>query len=139
MKSYEPYWTPAMVQAYLEDAADVMKALPRPRVQGYFSTWPDPVHDFWDAYGWTATENRWRPTARQISQMEYVCEWIRVVSVRDGKIIWRRACRVPWKVISSDLHTSRTAITNWYNFGIGQIVAHLNAQDPDGSLIKRQG
>lgn len=126
-----------MVQAYLEDAADVMKALPRPRVQGYFSAWPEPIHDFWDAYGWTEAENHWRPTARQITQMEYVCEWIRVVPVREGKIVWRRACRVPWKVIANDLNSSRASVANWYSGGVGKIVAHLNASDPDGRLIKQ--
>lgn len=137
MLPYEQYWTHAMVQAYLEDAAEVMKALPRVRVQGYFSTWPTPVHDFWDAYGWHETENRWRPTARQISQMEYVCEWLRFVPVRESKIIWRRASGVPWKVIAADLQSSRTAVTNWHNMGITRIVSRLNANDPVGAIIKR--
>lgn len=137
MIPYEPYWTEAMVKAYLEDAAEVMKALPPVRVQGYFSTWPTPVHDFWDAYGWEAAENRWRPTARQITQMEFVCEWLRFVPVRESKIIWRRACNVPWKVITHDLKSSRTAVSGWYNTGITRIVARLNAQDPNGSVMER--
>ncbi len=137
MMPYEPYWTAAMVQAHLEDAAEVMKALPRVRVQGYFSTWPTPVHDFWDAYGWHEAENRWRPTPRQISRMEYVCEWLRFVPVRESKIIWRRASGVPWKVIANDLQSSRTAVTGWYAAGIWKIVARLNAHDPDGTTMRR--
>ncbi len=137
MIPYEPYWTAAMVQAYLEDAAEVMKALPPVRVQGYFSAWPTPVHDFWDAYGWSEAQNRWRPTASQITQMEYVCEWLRFVPVRESKIIWRRACRVPWKVIANDLQSSRASVTNWHNAGIGKIVGRLNAVDPSGTSIRK--
>lgn len=133
----EPYWTSAMVEAYLEDAAEIMKALPRVTVQGYFSTWPTPIHDFWDMFGQHEVEKRWRPTPRQISQMEYVCEWLRAVPVRDSKIIWRRASGVPWKVIAHDLQSSRTAVTNWYNMGIGKIVGRLNAHDPQGEIIQR--
>ena len=137
MIPYEPYWTEAMVKAYLEDAAEVMKALPPVRVLGFFSTWPTPVHDFWDAYGWVAAENRWRPTARQITQMEFVCEWLRFVPVRESKIIWRRACRVPWKIIADDLQSSRASVSNWYNTGLCKIVVRLNATDPQGEAIKR--
>ncbi len=137
MLPYEPYWTHPMVLTYLEDAAEVMKALPSVRVQGYFSTWPTPVHDFWDAYGWHEAENRWRPTPRQITQMEMVCEWLRFVPVRESKIIWRRASGVPWKVIAADLQSSRTAVTNWHNTGITRIVSRLNAYDPVGAIIKR--
>ena len=135
--SFEPYWTHAMVQAYLEDAAEVMKALPAVRVQGYFSAWPTPVHDFWDAYGWNEAQNRWRPTPRQITQMEMVCEWLRFVPVREGKIIWRRASGVPWKVIANDLQSSRASVSNWYNAGISKIVGRLNAADPTGAITRR--
>ncbi len=135
MTPYEPYWTAAMVQAYFEEAAEVMKALPPVRVQGYFSTWPTPVHDFWDAYGWHEAECRWRPTPRQITRMEHVCEWLRFVPVREGKIIWRRASGVPWKVIANDLNSSRASVSNWYNAGISTIVGRLNALDPAGTAI----
>lgn len=133
----ELYWTHKMVESYLEDAAEVMKALPRVKVQGYFSTWPTPLYDFWDMYGQHEVEKRWRPTPRQISQMEYVCEWLRAVPVRESKIIWRRASGVPWKVIAHEQQSSRSSVSTWYNMGIGKIVARLNAHDPVGEIIKR--
>lgn len=135
----ELYWTHKMVESYLEDAAEVMKALPRVKVQGYFTTWPTPIHDFWDIYNSQDDEvkKRWRPTPRQISQMEYVCEWLRAVPVREGKIIWRRASGVPWKVIAHEQQSSRSSVSTWYNMGIGKIVARLNAHDPTGEIIRR--
>ncbi len=34
-------WTPSLVEARLAEAAWVLKRLPEPRRQGYFSTWPE--------------------------------------------------------------------------------------------------
>lgn len=134
----ELYWTHKMVESYMEDAAEVMKSLPRVTVQGYFTTWPTPIHDFWDAIiNQEEVKKRWRPTPRQISQMEYVCEWLRAVPVRESKIIWRRASGVPWKVIAHEQQSSRSSVTTWYNMGIAKIVARLNASDPFGEIIRR--
>jgi len=37
-------WTPTLVEERLAEAAFVLKRLPEPRRQGYFSTWPEMVY-----------------------------------------------------------------------------------------------
>lgn len=134
----EPHWTDKMVEAYLMEAADVMKTLPPVKVQGYFSVWPTVLHDFWDAYGWneTAQQKRWRPTPKQIDQMEYVCQWLRWPTVLESKIIWDRSCEIPWKVIEHKRQASRSTLWRHYGSGINKIVAKLNAHDPEGVVIQ---
>jgi hypothetical protein len=44
-------WTPALVEERLAEAAFVLKRLPEPRRQGYFSTWPAVLHSFGDKVG----------------------------------------------------------------------------------------
>lgn len=133
----ELHWTDKMVEAYLQDAADVMKALPAVRVQGYFSVWPTVIHDYWDAYGWTEGDpKRWRPTPKQIDQMEYVCQWLRWPGVLESKIIWDRSCGIPWKVIEHKRQSSRSTLWRHYGAGINKIVAKLNAHDPEGVVIQ---
>ena len=41
-------WTPSLVEERLAEAAFVLKRLPEPRRQGYFSTWPEVIHSFAD-------------------------------------------------------------------------------------------
>jgi hypothetical protein len=52
----EPHWTPKMVAAYLEEAADTLRRLPNHRVGGYASAWPEIVRDYWEAFGWHDAE-----------------------------------------------------------------------------------
>ena len=44
-------WTPSLVEERLAEAAFVLKRLPEPRRQGYFSTWPEIIHSFADKVG----------------------------------------------------------------------------------------
>ena len=47
----EPKWTPLLVEVQLAEAADVLKRLPNVTVQGYASTWPPYVREYWESYG----------------------------------------------------------------------------------------
>ena len=44
-------WTRDQVGERLAEAADVLKRLPDAKGQGYFSTWPQIVHEFADLVG----------------------------------------------------------------------------------------
>ncbi len=133
---FEPYWTEKMVEAYLEEAAKVMRALPPVRVQGYFSTWPEPIHDYWIVYGRDdPARNRFRPTPFQIDRMEYVLTWLRWPSLLERRIIWDRANRIPWKVLEHRYQSSRTTLWRQYAHGLVWIVARLNMVDPAGDQI----
>ena len=44
-------WTPSLVEERLAEAASVLKRLPEPRRQGYFSVWPEVIHSFADKVG----------------------------------------------------------------------------------------
>ena len=46
-------WTPEMVEERLIEAASVLRRLPAPRKQGYFSTWPTMFVEFADLVGQT--------------------------------------------------------------------------------------
>ncbi len=137
MPFVEPYWTEKMVETYLEDAAKVMKSLPPVRVQGYFTAWPEPIHDYWDVYGRHEIDKKklFRATPRQIDQMEYVLTWLRYPSLRERRIIWDRANRVPWKVLEHKYDSSRSTLWREYSHGLIWIVARLNRNDPEGEVI----
>jgi len=108
-------WTPKRVEARLEEAAEVLRRLPEHRVQGYFSTWPAPVRDYWEAFGWSEiAARRPCPTPAAISRMEQALEWLAWVSRDDARLLWLRAERVPWRVVCARIGVSRaTAWRRW--------------------------
>ena len=68
-------WTPALVEERLAEAAFVLKRLPEPRRQGYFSTWPAVLHSFGDKVGQEPKPMRVLPSPQAISRMEETLTW----------------------------------------------------------------
>ena len=70
-------WTPEMVEERLVEAASVLRRLPAPRKQGYFSTWPTMFVEFGDLVGQTPEPMRPPPpSAAAISRMEATLGWM---------------------------------------------------------------
>lgn len=97
----ETIWTPKLVEARIEEAADTLRRLPEQRLQTCRSTWPPIIRDFWEVYG--AEPARLRlgpPPAAAIDRMDAALEWLRWLEQDDARIVWLRACGVRWKVIA---------------------------------------
>lgn len=122
------HWTPKMAAVYLEEAADTLRRLPAVRVQGYASSWPPIVRDFWDAYGWEETEVRLGPpSAAAIDQMDVTLSWLRWLDRDDARLVWGRANRRPWKAIAHDFSIDRTTAWRRWTYALAVIAARLNA------------
>ena len=81
-------WTTRRSQDRLELAADVMRALPGVKPQGYFNAWPEYLHSFGDKVGQEPRMRRPRPGPRQISQAEETLLWLRWLEVEDARLVW---------------------------------------------------
>jgi len=124
----EAKWTPERVEARIEEAADTLRRLPEERVQGFVSTWPPVVRDFWDAFGWEETRvRRGPPQAGAIDRMDEALRWLSWLEPDDARIVWLRACGVHWKLITWRFGISRT--TAWRNWAAAllSIAARLDA------------
>lgn len=94
-------WTPALVEAWLIEAADTLRRLPEERVRTARSSWPPYLHDFWDMYGQEPAPLRLGPpTAAAITRMDAALDWLRRLEPEDGKLVWARAEGTPWKGIA---------------------------------------
>ena len=67
------HWTPADVEARLSEAGMILRRLPEPRRNGYFSTWPEIVHGFADKVGQEPKPMRVSPSPRDIARMSKSC------------------------------------------------------------------
>lgn len=123
------FWTPALVEDRLLDAAEVMKRLPAVSVQGYFNCWPAIVYDFADLVGQEPPRlRRPLPPPDAISRMERTLEWLRWLDAEDAKLVWMRAERRPWKAVCCRFGFSRTTATRRHAFGLSLIAWKLNGR-----------
>lgn len=127
--SPEPVWTPKLVEARLAEAAAVLKRLPVARVRGYFNTWPQYSYEFADLIGQEARETSLAPPSpAAISRMEETLSWTIGLDTIDGKIVWMRADRVPWKAICRRVGLQRSSANERWVYALCVIALQLNGQ-----------
>lgn len=119
-------WTRARVADRLELAADVMRAMPPVRPQGYVSIWPEYTYSFADQVEQEPKMKRPLPSPRMISEADEAMLWLRWVDKDVGDILWARANRKAWKGICWQHGISRKTATKRQLFGLSVIVWHLN-------------
>jgi len=122
-------WTPKRVEVELQEAADTMRKLPRPRVAGFFNTWPEVMRSSWEAYGWDGDATaRGFATPREVTRMEAVMVWLRWLERDEQKIVWARANGKPWKVIAYEHGIDRTTAWRRWTCALVTIAARLNGE-----------
>ena len=121
-------WTTAQVQDRLELAAGVMRQMPAVKPQGYFNAWPEYFHSFADKVGQEPQMRRPRPIPRQITQAEEAMLWLRWLEPEDGRLVWARANRTPWKPICWQFGISRATANRRWQYGLAVIVWRLNGK-----------
>ena len=123
-------WTMALVQDRLELAAEVFRALPNVKPQGYFSAWPDYFHSFADQVGQEPRMRKPLPSPRMISEADAAMLWLRWVEKDIAQILWARSNRKAWKAICWDHGISRAAANRRHEYGLAVIVWRLNGKTP---------
>ncbi len=126
----ESKWTPKLVAARLEEAAEVMKRLPMSSPRQCQSSWPPIVQQFWEAYGWNDAEVRLGPPLPDaISRMDEALQWLRWLDQEETKLVWLRAERVQWKVLMRRFGGCRTTIWSRWTSALLQISTRLKSQE----------
>lgn len=129
-------WTTKQIADRLEEAADTLKRLPDKKVGQRTGYWPDVVHDFWEAYGWTSAAMRLGPPAPDaIDRMDETLGWLRWLEGDDAKIVWMRACGTPWKILMRRFDVGRTTL--WQRWTMGLII--ISTKLGDGSQGRGRG
>jgi len=119
-------WTPSLVEERLAEAAFVLKRLPEPRRQGYFSTWPEVIHSFADQVGQEPKPMRVIPSPAAISRMEETLSWTVGLDPIDGKIVWMRAYGERWKTICWTVGLQRSATHEHWLYALCVMACRLN-------------
>ena len=92
--------------------------------------WPDVIQNFYDAYGYTAPTVRVIPTARQISRLDEVIEWMSWLPPEYARIIWARAEGFSWRQIARATPNKAAPNTcrNHFRIGVCSIAHRLSKE-----------
>jgi hypothetical protein len=122
-------WTVEMVEHRLLEAADVLRRLPEPRVQGYFNTWPRALVEFSDLVGQQPQPlRRPPPSPAAITRMEATMEWLRWLEPDDGKLVWMRAEGARWKAVCVRFGISRATAHRRWEYALAVMAWRLNGR-----------
>jgi len=124
----KPGWTAKMVEDRMAEAADTLRRLPPVKVQGYFSTWPPVIRDFWEAFGWHDVEVRPGPASPEaIDRMDDTLRWLRWLEPDETRLVWLRAEGVRWKLICARFGVGRTTAWHRWSGALTKIAVRLDA------------
>jgi hypothetical protein len=117
----------AALQAYLEDAAATLRAMPRASLKAHLTSWPEVVQNSVSLLA-TSERTRTRPPApqpRAIDRMDEVLSWLLACEEGERRILWARACKIPWRKLEALDGRSHMTLRQVANRGLQKVRRHL--------------
>lgn len=121
-------WTRAMVEERVEEAAKVLRQLPGPRVQGFFSTWPDILLSAREIARQEPKRMKVLPSPQAISRMEETITWNQFLERDDAGLVWARGDGVPWKEVCYRFGMSRATAHRRHEYAVSVIAWRLSGR-----------
>ncbi len=95
--------TPDQIKQDLETAAYVDRLLPAVKSPRYKCCMPDIVYTPLEIAMMDKRKIKIKPTNEQVSIWETVhLKWLPVLEIDERRLIWKRANRIPWKILSRE-------------------------------------
>ena len=120
-------WTADDVADHFEEAFRTLRKLPAVKARGHFSGWPQVLRSPREIAAMEPEPMRVWPSAAAITRLERIFDWMTWIDEAERKLVWSRAARVPWKVISHELGCDRTTAWRRWQLALTKIAARLNA------------
>lgn len=126
------------VKNRLESAAYVDKMLPKVGIAKYKACMPEIAYTPQEVACMERLPMRVSPTKEQIEIWEMVnFEWMPILEPDERKLVWKRANRIPWKLLCRDFGYSRSQLTVKYELSITKIAVISNS-NLSGQISTRQ-
>lgn len=120
-------WTRELVKDWFESAIYTLKKMPREKVQGYKTYWPGILYTEMELLQMDKKPIRLIANSFDIARVDTVLEWIYLIDrLEIRQIVWFRAKRYPWKLLSKKYGKTTRTLIDWHNNGIDIIVKELN-------------
>lgn len=127
----DPQW----IKECLKEAADTLRRLPRAYAKPRLTGWPDVVrnsmaHEF--------SPGRTRPAAPSpaaIDRLDESLHWMFACSSEQRKIVWARACGVPWRKLEDIDGRSHVTLRRIEDQGLSAIRERLRNTPPKAAFV----
>ncbi len=127
MTKTEIKWTEDIVKNWLEDAIQTLRRLPPVHVQGYRTAWPQMLNSEIEKLQMDSKLIKWPASGFDIDRLEMIIEWVQWIDETDDRhLVWKRAKRLPWKILCRELGASRATLWRRWKLVISMIVGRLN-------------
>lgn len=122
-------WTAKRVQIQLEEAAETLWLLPRVIPKAMLCSWPPFIRDYFELYcDDDALPRRGSATPKAVTEMDEALSWMHWVDPKTAKVLWSRACHIPWRLIAERMGLSRQTVSEYWKQGLEIIAAKLNQE-----------
>ena len=121
------HWTADDVADHFEEAFCTLGKLPPVKAQGYFGAWPQVLRTKREIAAMEPVPMRVWPSPAAITRLDRTFDWVLWIEEAERKLVWSRAAKVPWKVISHELGCDRTTAWRRWQLALTKIAARLNA------------
>ncbi|MCA3248990.1 MAG: hypothetical protein INF41_01005 [Rhodospirillaceae bacterium] len=122
-------WHSTTVEQRLASAAAVLRRLPGAMPRTKLTSWPEVIHSTREAYGWNASQPRPIPPHPQdIQAMDQALEWLFWLTEGERKLVWARACRLPWRGLAEMDGRSHVTLRKVVQQAYQHIAHQLNKQ-----------
>lgn len=103
------------IKSDLETAAYVERLLPPVRAPKYRCCMPDIVYTPQEIIFMEKKPLKIRPNQEQIALWEcVVLKWLPILSTEERRLVWKRANRIPWKLLCREFGVSRQMLAVRY-------------------------
>ena len=120
-------WTHTEVARRFEKALFTLKKLPSIKVQGYLSSMPHVLRTIEEIKEMDPKLIRLKATPEEITELEQTLIWIRWVSIDERKLIWKKAARIPEKIIAYEFQIHRASVSRDWKNALLKICKTLNS------------
>ena len=114
----------------LETAAYVDRLLPPVKAPKYRCFMPEIIYTPQELMFMDRRLLKVKPTQEQISLWErVVLEWLPILSINDRSLVWKRANRIPWKLLCREFGLERTEMWRRYHGVLIKISFYINGKN----------
>lgn len=118
------------IKDILETAAYVERLLPPVRMPKYRSLMPEIIYTPQEIAFMDKRPVKPRPTQAQVSLWEMVIlEWMPLLEMYERRLVWKRANRIPWKILCREFGLCRTRLMIKYDKALVKIEFYLKGKE----------
>lgn len=126
MKSTQTAPDPGWIKRHLKEAADTLHRLPRAYAKPRLSAWPDVVRNSHSLESATGRTRPAAPSPAAIDRLDESLAWMFACDPEQRKIVWARACGVPWRKLEDIDGRSHVTLRRIEDRGLAAIRVRLS-------------